>query len=316
MLLSCAGLKPAQLNAVEKYTTATKAITTVPPDMYFRVYQLRSQAQSVQLSGVIATNQSAKESVGMLKADFDDKVKFLNLVDSFSYAYKIVGKYAEMVSALISEKHLKEFTKNKKEWQSSFDGLITRYNSSCTKRVPAATPIPSSVGAIVANVIKQLGSAKIKKLQKKYLLAAIQTARNPFEGICSDFLNNDIPKITKELGQLPIFIDENYKDFLNNLKAYETKQGNNAYNYYKLYLPIYANWQIQLKELNTLVTKLQTSINSLKNGYGVMENYISNTNKKSAMPPELLQLDIDYISLLETIARFTSAREKLFTISY
>ena len=97
LLVSCSTLKPAQINAVEKYAIVTKGISTIPSDIYFRVYQLRSQAQSIQLSGVIATNESERESIEALQTDFNDKFKFLDLVDSFSYAYRIVGKCADMV---------------------------------------------------------------------------------------------------------------------------------------------------------------------------------------------------------------------------
>jgi hypothetical protein len=310
------GLKTAQVTAVEKYSIVTKGITAVPPDVYNRVYQLRSQTQALQLSGVIATNESAKESIEAIQLDLDDKLKFLDMVDSFAYAYRIVGKYADMVRCLVSESYLKDFTKNKNEWQSSFDGLVKTYNASCERRMPPATRIPPSVGSVAANIIKELGSTKIKSLQKKYLLTAITTARKPFEGICDDFLNTDIPKIQKELVKLPGFINENYKDFLNNLKEYETKQGNSPYNYYKLYLPIYLNWQVQLRELHALVTKLQGCITGLRNSYGVLESYISEKKVSNDMPAELLQLEADYLSLLDTVAKFSEARERLYKITY
>jgi hypothetical protein len=316
LVFSCAGLKPSQINAVEKYTVVTKGIAAIPPDIYNRVYQLRSQTQTLQLSGVIATNESAPESIEALQIDLNDKLKFLDLVDSFAYAYRIVGKYADLVHCLISESYLKDFTKNKNQWQSSFDGLVKTYNAACAKRIPSPTKIPPSVGSIAANIIKELGSAKIKSLQKKYLTAAISTARNPFEGICDDFLNTDIPKIEKELTALPSFINENYKDFLNNLKAYELKQGNSPYNYYKLYLPIYLNWQVQLRELNALVNQLSVCIFSLRNSYGVLENYITTVKVNKDIPAELLQLENDYFSLLNTIAKFSEARERLFKITY
>lgn len=316
LLFSCSALKPSQLSAVEKYTIAAKGISTIPSDIYFRIYQLRSQAQSIQLSGIIATNQSEQESIEALQLDFSDKFKFLDLVDSFSYAYKIVGNYAGLIHALISTSYYNDFTKDSKQWQSSFDGLVTNYNTACTKRLPPSKPIPTSVGKILSNVISDMGSVKIKSMQKKYLKNVINAAREPFEDICDDFLNTDIPKLRMELQGLPSFINENYKDFLNHEKFYETQQGNNPYNYYRFYLPIYANWQLQLKELNLLVDKLSACMLSLRNGYGVLENYINTEKPDSKIPVELKKLDIDYVNLTETIARFTDAKEKLFKISY
>ncbi len=316
LLFSCAGIKPSQKLAVEKYTAITKGISAIPPEVYNRVYQLRSQTQTLQLSGVIATNELASESIEALQQDLNEKLKFLDMVDSFAYAYQIVGKYADMVHCLVSESYLKEFTKNKKSWQISFNGLVSAYNAASAKRIPPPTKIPSSVGSIAADIINELGSAKIKSLQKKYLKAAISTAQKPFEGICDDFLNTDIPKIKKELDELPRFINENYKDFLNNLKAYETKQGNSPYNYYKMYLPIYLNWQVQLKELSTLVGQLQVCIQSLRNSYGELYNYISEANAAKEIPVGIVQLENDYAVLMATIAKFADARERLYKITY
>jgi len=116
--------------------------------------------------------------------------------------------------------------------------------------------------------------------------------------------------------ELPSFINENYKDFLNNLKVYETKQGNSPYTYYKLYLPIYLNWQIQLRELSNLVTELRTCIQSLRNAYGALDDFVSAANAGNEMPKEIIQLDKDYLSLLNTIAKFSDARDRLFKITY
>lgn len=316
ILFSCSPIKQSQITAVEKYTIATKGISSIPSDVYFRVYQIRSQAQSLQLSGIIATNQSEKESINELLLDFNDKFKFLDLVDSFSYAYKIVGNYAGLVHSLVNESYLKEFSKNSKQWQTSFDGLVATYNTACLKRVPPSIPIPTSVGKIATAIISEMGSSKIKSLQKKYLKQAISTAKEPFIGICDDFLNIDIPKIRRELDGLPSYINENYKDFLNHVKFYESKQGDNPYNYYRYYVPVYANWQLQLKELNILVDKLNTCITSLRNGYSSLENFINLENPPKYLPPELAKLDDDFVNLTETIAKFSVAREKLFKITY
>ena len=85
------------------------------------------------------------------------------------------------------------------------------------------------MGGIAASIIEAIGSAKIRTLQKKYLKAALAAAQAPFEAICDDFINVDIPRIKNELKVLPAFINENFKDFLNNLQAFEVKQGNNPY---------------------------------------------------------------------------------------
>jgi hypothetical protein len=313
-LSCCTGIKPLAVTAVEKYSTVAGGLSTLPPKLYNRAYQLRMQTQTLQLSAVIATNSSAKESIAALQTDLNDKLQFLDMVDSFGYAYQIMGKYAELLHAIISPVYLKDFVKNKKEWETSFNVLLKTY-STTGQKLPA-TAFNNSVGGFTAELIKQLGLGKIKTLQKKYLKAAVTNARISFEAICNNFLTVDIPKISNELQALPNFIDENYKDFLNNIQAYENKQGNNPYNYYKLYLPLYLNWQLELRELNTLARQLTTCFKSLRDTYAQFEYCITHADTIRELPKELTALEAEYNLLTNTISKFSAARERVFTNAY
>jgi hypothetical protein len=315
MFLSCAGLKKSQVTAVEKFSHIAKGISAIPPDLYYRVYQLRAQTQTLQLSGVIATNQSAKESIEALQLDLNDKLKFLNMADSFGSAYKIMYMYTEMLQGIVTPGYLKDFSKNKKEWETSFNVLVKTY-STASGHMPAATPFNKSVGSITAAIIKAAGSAKIKSLQKKYLKTAITEAQEPFEAICGNFITIDIPRIKNELAALPSFINENYKDFLNNIQAYEIKQGNSPYNYYKHYLPVYLNWQLELKELNTLIQQLEICFTSLRNAFKVLNQYLAAGNLITTAPAELTVLEDNYAVLRTTLAKFSDSRERMFKIYY
>ena len=308
-LLACSGLKKSQVAVVEKFSGIAKGLSAAPADLYYRVYQLRAQTQTLQLSGVIATNESAKESIEVLQLALNDKLQFLDMVDSFGNAYKIMYLYSEMLQAVANPGYLKDFSKNKKEWETSFNVLVKTYNTA-SGHVAATTPLNNSLGSITAAIIKAAGSAKIKTLQKKYLKTALTHAQAPFEAICDNFINTGIPRIRNELAALPPFINENYKDFLNNLQAYETKQGNNPFNYYRHYLPVYLNWQLELKELNTLMQQLDSCFRSLRNACSMLNNCLAAGNKTTAVPPELTLLEDNYSALKITLAKFSEAREK------
>ncbi len=314
-LSCCTGIKPIAITAVEKYSTVAGGLSALPPKLYNRAYQLRMQTQTLQLSALIATNPSSKESIAALQTDLNDKLQFLAMADSFGYAYQIMGKYAELLHAIISPVYLKDFVKNKKEWETSFTTLLKTYTTTTGEKLPA-TAFNNSIGGFTAELIKQLGSGKIKTLQKKYLKAAITNARISFEAICDNFLTADIPKISNELRALPGFIDENYKDFLNNIQAYENKQGNNPYNYYKLYLPLYLNWQLELRELNTLAQQLTVCFSSLRNAYAQVEYCIINSDTITELPKELTVLESEYNLLVSTISKFSASRERVFTNAY
>jgi hypothetical protein len=81
-------------------------------------------------------------------------------------------------------------------------------------------------------------------------------------------------------------------------------------------LPIYLNWQIQLREINALVSQLSVCIRSLRDSYGILDSYINLEKPGNEMPIELLKLNTDYFYLLATINKFSEAKERVFKISY
>ncbi len=303
LLCSCTGLKKSQVQATENFAIATKGISRVPSDIYFRIYQLKSESQTLQLNTLLSTNDSAMESILFLKNDYDEKIKFMEIAEAYSTSYQIVERYASLVMCLLDESYLRTFEKSKGAWQASFSGLVKKYNS------VAVTKIPPSVGSLVASIVQEIGQLRIKQLQKKYLKDAIRTARQPFENICDDFILLDSLRLKSELSNLPGYLDNNYANFLENVRAYE-RLGNNPYYYYKEYTPIYAGWLSQVNELTILTTGTVQAFRSLRNAYKYLEEFVS-SSKPGAMPGELTTLMSDYYELVEIYDRFQYQRQKL-----
>jgi hypothetical protein len=303
LFFSCSGLNKTQIQATRNFASATRSISRIPSDIYFRIHQLKFEAQTLQLNTVLATSDSVKESIRYLKNDYTEKLKSIEMAEAFSTSYQIVEKYASLVLCLLDESYLREFNKSKDAWQINFDGLVKKYN------VVAINKIPPSVGSLTSSVIRELGELRIKELQKKYLREAIRIARQPFENICDDFILLDSFKLRSELSLLPDYLDNNYADFLSNVRAYE-KQGNNPYYYYKEYTPIYAGWLSQVDELTALASFTVSAFRSLKNAFGKLEEYVHLSNP-GPMPDEVNSLMRDYSFLIETYNRFQYRREKL-----
>ena len=303
LICSCSGLTKTQTSTVKKFAIATKDISRIPSDIYFRIYQLKSESQTLQLNAILATNDSAKESIQYLKNDYEEKIKFIEIADAYSTSYQIVEKYASLVLCLLDDSYLKEFNKSKDAWQTNFTGLIHRYNQ------VAVTKIPPSIGSFTSSIISEMGQLRIAQLQKKYLKNAIQIARVPFENICEDFILLDSLKLKSELTNLPEYLDNNYANFLENVRAYE-RQGNNPYNYYKEYSPIYSDWLSQINELNALAAASVKAFRSLKEGFGKMEEYV-NESKPGPPPHAISVLMRDYSELMETYGRFERQRQML-----
>jgi hypothetical protein len=177
----------------------------------------------------------------------------------------------------------------------------------------AVTKIPSSVGSLTSSIISEMGQLRIAQLQKKYLRSAIQTARAPFENICEDFILLDSLKLRNELANLPNYLDNNYANFLENIRAYE-KEGNNPYNYYKEYTPIYSSWLSQINELNELASRTIEAFRSLKTCIGELETYV-NASNPGPPPGAFKDLMRIYSDLIGVYSKFRFQREKLIEAS-
>lgn len=303
VLSSCSTLKKSQIQATENYALATKGISRVPSDIYFRIYQLKSESQSLQANTLLAINDNANESIEILKNDYEESLKFVRLAEEYSTAYMIVEEYAGLVLSLIRQDYLNDFKKTRGVWQASFDKLIKRYNSVSVNK------IPSSVGSFTASVIQAIGKLSFGSLQKKYLRQALHTAREPFENICQDFVTLDSLKIRSELNTLPAHLDNNYSNFLENVRAYET-QGNNPFDYFHSYAPIYTNWLRQLDEIREISKYTLPAFRQLKVTYGALEEYVDG-NGSTNQPVAIDSLMVLYSQLAGTYLKFENRKEKL-----
>ncbi len=307
-IVSCSSIKPNQIVMAENYATVIKGVSTVPEEIYFRMYQLKSQSQQVQLSGLISTSNKSAEMMEYMEQGFIDRLSFLNLVDSIADAHKIVTKYSEFLLALIDKDHLNKFSLHKKEWQSSFDLLTSRYNSNSLKTNPKFISIPPETSGLVASIINEIGSKKIKSLQNKYLFSAIAQANGLLKNIYQNFLKFDIPRLHAEMNEMPSYVKENFQDFLTNINAYEKSAGQNPYNYYKYYMPIYNNWQLQIREAGILINKMEYCINNLVASLDVFEQAMKDNVSPDDLPPEIEKLNKSFADLNDTQARFEDFR--------
>lgn len=305
MLSGCSGMKRSQVNATEKFALATKGICRTPTDIYNRISFLKSESQNLQLSCILATNDSTSESMQLLRENFDEQTSFLKLAEEYSTAYYIIEKYTDLVLSLLKTSYMDGFLKGRVGWQSSFDKLVTRYNSF------ALNKIPSSVGNFTATLLQQLGKMKLGALQKKYLVQAINTAHEPFINICNDFVTLDSMKIAGEIANLPAYIDHNYANFLENMRGYESA-GNNPFLYYSAYTPIYNNWQSQVDEIRILTLQSMRAFRQLADAYGELENYVTGKGGGNELP-KLEELINRYEDLRDSYRKFDNKRAKLST---
>ena len=166
---SCTVIKPNQVNIAENYATVVKGVSAVPENMYFRLYSLKAQSEQAQLSGLVSTTGAANEAIQYLDESFKNRIAFLNLVDSITEAYNIVRDYADLLLALVNESYLSRFIAQKSSWQLSFEKLTSKYFLTAGKVSNSFTPVSVGASGLIGNILQEIGTTKIKSLQKKSL---------------------------------------------------------------------------------------------------------------------------------------------------
>lgn len=278
---ACSPINKAQVTEATKFAQATKGISRLPADIYFRLYSLKAESQSLQVNSLISTNDNATESINLLKSDFAERQQFIELAEEYSTAYKIVEEYANLVLSLLDQKYLQEFKKAEPTWQLSFDKMIKQYNNA------SLTKISGSLSKFTASVIMDIGRLSLRSLQKKYLKQALQEAHKPFIIICEDFIVLDSLKIAGELANLPSHLDNNYANFLENIRAYELK-GNNPYNNFSAYSPIYTRWLSQVEEIKLISKRAVVGFRELRDAYSPLQKFMEGTGQRPVAEMEAL----------------------------
>lgn len=302
---ACSPINKAQVTEAANFAQATKTISRMPADIYFRLYSLKAASQSLQVNSLISTSDDAVESIQLLKSDFAERQQFMQLVEEYSTAYKIVEEYANLVLSLLDQKYLQEFRKQEPTWQLSFDKMIKQYNNA------SLTKISGSLSRFTAAVVQDIGQLGLKSLQKKYLKQALQEAHIPFLIICEDFIVLDSLKIAGELATMPSHLDNNYANFLENIRAYELK-GNNPYNNYTAYSPIYTSWLSQVEEIKVISQRAVAGFRKLRDAYPALQQYIETENNRPVKEMEAL-MD-QYEKIISTYNKFKNRQLKLSAV--
>ncbi len=264
----CSTLKPAQVQATEKYARVAIGVSKVPADLYARLYKLRNEAQTLQVSTFMATGTNSSESVDYLTKDFESQQSFLSLSRQYATAYRIVEQYGELVLSLVNPQYQKRFEESKVLWLSGFDKLLTKYNSLAQKQIPVA------LGTFTRTLVGEIGRVSYGRLQKKYLLQTLQMASEPLQRISEDYQAIDSIKIARELQALPKTLQSCYINFLDNARSLQNN-GNDPYTLHTAYVPMYQGWLTELADVRVISEKELKAIKKLQSTYANLVAIVS-----------------------------------------
>lgn len=308
--ISCTVIKPNQVSIAENYATVLKGVSTVPENIYFRMYSLKAQSEQAQLSGLISTTGSANEALQFLDESFNDRIAFLNLIDSMTESYGLVKDYADLLMALVNDSYLAKFMSQKSSWQLSFEKLTSKYFLTTGKYKGAYTPASVGASGLVGNILQEIGSTKIHSLQKKYLQQAIATSTPIIKSICQSFIDFDLPRLKADYAAMPSFLRENFKDFLGNINAYEKQAGNNPFHYYKDYIPVYHYMQYQYYEAGLLLTRMETCMKDLMASFDDFLYCFDHDIKRKDLPEAITRLNDSFSALTRLLSNLDAIHNK------
>ncbi len=293
-----AGCKVLSKEETKSVQALSKAMTTgssLPSDYTRQYYDVA--LESDQLLASIITNPPDK--ILKLKELIEDRAEADKIVKGYSAGYGILNKYAELLLALTDDTTYQNgLSKQKDAFIPSFDTLVSKYDT-----FNAANKLPvTSMGSLLSNIIQEIGSRRIKYLQRKYLKDLVTTADTIVAEICDQYKAMDFYKNDKQLASLGKILDESYKTFMNFVNLDSSSAG--PYQYYKQYDPIYLDWknkEVLLKELNEKNLK---AIVAIKASHHALKQLLDKKATDKELASNLQGLYASVNSLKESYQKF------------
>lgn len=235
---SCAVLNKQEKTSVQTLAKAMNTGADLPADFAKQYYDIAFE--NLQLTVSFITNPADK--VQQLKQLDTTRREADSVIKLYASGFGILKKYADLILALTDTSFLNAFNREKDAFVPAFDSLIVKYNT----YYPSNKLPVTSLGSFAGKVLEEIGSRRIRYLQRKYLKELVQNADSVVANICSQYKTLDFYIKSKQLKYLDKDVDANYNDFVKTMNDQGRKD---AYNYYQFYDPIYLKWRNKISVL-------------------------------------------------------------------
>jgi hypothetical protein len=292
---SCKVLSKQEVKSVQALSKAMTTSSKLPSDYTKQYYEVA--LESNQLLASVTTDPNIK--IKTLKGLLADRLQADEIVKGYNSGFGILNKYAELLLAFSDDStYQKDLSKQKDAFIPSFDTLVSKYNTYYPQnKIPV-----TSLGGLLSNIIQEVGSRRIRYLQRKYLKDMVSTADTIVAHICNQYNSIDFYKNNKQLTSLGTTLDQNYKTFMNyiNIDAVNS----NPYNYYKIYDPIYLDWKNKEAILNDLNVKNLKAMNEIKTSHQKLKELLYKKASLKELTISLKNLYASVNSLNESYLKF------------
>lgn len=183
------------------------------------------------------------------------------LLKGYNAGYTVLSSYSDLLLALTSDTTAKTLKKQGDAFVAAFDTAIVKYNG-----YTGGTKLPvNSLGGVVSKLILEIGTRRIKYLQRKYLVDLVTRADSIIQLISDNYIIIDHTRDSTTIRIDRTDVKNTFGAFLFDLRT--DPGGANSYNRYKDYEPIYYNWNYKLDALQALDQSNTVAFKKMKNSH-------------------------------------------------
>ncbi|MBS1609142.1 MAG: hypothetical protein JSS70_10370 [Bacteroidetes bacterium] len=261
IFISCSPAKPEYLQNVASFGRTTRQLSTAPGDLYQQISDFRHELRLVRAS-VLFNGDSVISTLNRLmiyKKSFEE-----NVAVTYS-ACNIISTYAECLLSITDQRYVRANGIETADLGLKLNNVISGFS------INKNAKLPKTVGSFLGMVVTEIGSARIEKLQKKYLKEFIDTGSVLINTI-SDYL---VDVVGENLNlELPL-LDQQFNDamlqFYYNIEPYERKIEINHYDYLEKFNPLYLSMKERLENLHRLQQKTIIAMQNIKSAHAALQ---------------------------------------------
>ena len=275
----CGTLKSTHTDNVKAFAKSAKTLSAAPGELYQDISDYRHQLKLIEVSTIYASDKI----VPRLNKIVEVKNQFEQNAAQINQSASLIESYAQCLLALTDAAYEKEWGKQSDELSLQLNTAFDSYNKLFNKK------LPSSVGNFIGGVVSQIGSIKLRQLQKRYLKSFVDTGAVIINDVCDYFTTIVALTLDNELNDLDKQFANIMTTFYDNVYDYQKAQNVNPFDYLKYYNPLYLDMKEKLEVLHDLQTKTITSMQRIKTAHQKLQTAVD-FNQPSELIAEIKDL--------------------------
>lgn len=264
VVCACGSLQPAHTESVKAFAKAAKMMSAVPGELYGGVARYRHQLKMVEVSTVHRPEKLVEEldKVAVLNRRFQQTAAQVHA------SMALVDVYAQALLTLTDEGYAKAVGKGGTDLGLQLHTALSTYNKLLGRN------LPPSVGDFIGGVVARIGSAKLRRLQKKHLRSFVDSGAVLVTAVCDYYTGTVAGTLQVELSSLSKGLTNVMTHFYATVYEYQKAQNVNAFDYLKLYNPLYMQMKEELEDLHQLQSKAAVAMEGLKAAHRSLQGVV------------------------------------------